>query len=293
MNPRRWPVLGVVSLLASVAWATAGIETSPVLRKGVLTVSVGDYQVDFREAAAWTLGSVFFRKEQLLNYTGANQTVINVKQPVQAGPEAWIGSSHGGENIRSVVLKVDGKPFPLEDSFSAPSGDEYQMVKESEIGPYLVITETTVTADGLRESISFRAQRAADDVRYLYVFMHCWNVALNEWMAFLSDGTEIAETFPFDRVNLLKQDIRGLALYSPEKGVGAVMVYPEAYQGDPGHSNFLAGWPDRHNKHYLRMRPDQVAGRTFVAHIRGFAALSDDWRGEARRMVFPDKEPAP
>lgn len=282
--------LGLSLLLAAAAGATT---EAPALRKGVLTVFAGDYKADFREAAAWTLGNMFYQGKLILNYTGANQMVVNMKRPDQASAEAWVGSSHGGEVIRSVVLKVDGKSYPLDESFAAPGGEKYQLVKESEIGPFLVMTETTVSAEGVRQDISIKEKEAADETRYLYVFMHCWNPSLKEWVAFLPDGSEIAETFPLERTNLLKQDITALALYSPEDGVGAVMRYPEAYQGEPGHSNFLAVWPDRHNKHYLRMSPGQVAGKTFSADIQGFSTSEENWKAEAKRLARPDEKTAP
>lgn len=269
-------------LTSSVRGETGDV---PDLEGEVLTVAVGDYKVDFRQPAEWTLGNVLYKGKPLLNYTGANQTVINVKRPVQAGPDAWIGSSHGGEILHSVVLKVDGKPYPLGESFAAPAGQEYQLVKESDIGPYRATTETTVTADGVREVISLSEREASDQVRYLYVFMHCWNASLKEWLATLPDGSEVVDTFPLERTNLLKQDITSLAVYSPENGIGAVMRYPEPYEGEPGHSNFLACWPDRHNKHYLRVRPDQVADKNFVCEIQGFSALPENWKDEARHIA--------
>lgn len=282
MNRRLF--LGMLCLPLIAGWTLAETGDVPDLQGDVLTVAVGDYKVDFRQSAEWTLGNVLYKGKPLLNYTGANQTVINVKLPVQAGPDAWIGSSHGGETVHSVVLKVDGQPFAVNESFAAPAGQEYQLVKESDIGPYRVTTETTVTADGVREVVSFTEREAADQVRYLYVFMHCWNSALKEWGATLTDGSEVVDTFPLERTNLLKQDITSLALYSPENGIGAVMRYPEPYEGEPGHSNFLACWPDRHNKHYLRMRPDQVTDKKFVCEIRGFSALPEDWKDEARQV---------
>lgn len=279
------PFVAVLLLLLPCPAAFAEKGDPPSLEGGVLTISVGNYKVDFRQAAEWTLGNVQYQGKPLVNYTGANQTTINLRQPVQAGPDAWVGSSHGGETIHSVVLKVDGTAHPLDEHLAAPAGSEYCLAKESDIGPYRMIAETTVSAAGVRQVISLGEREPSDEVRYLYVLMHCWNSSLTEWSATLPDGSEIRDTFPLERVNLLKQDIMRLVVYSPQNEIGAVMVYDTPYEGEPGHSNFVACWPDRHNKHYLRLRPDQAAGQSFACSIVGFEAFPDDWTDKAREVA--------
>lgn len=253
----------------------------PKLKDGVLTLDVGDYAMDFREQAAWTIGNVSHMGAPIITYTGGNQSVINVVRPVQADPEAWIGSAHGGEEVESVVLRVNGEEFPITNPLTAPPGEEYTLVKKSRIGPFQCLTETTLNARGVEQSISFNADQPMDEVRYAYVFMHCWHYRLSEWLAVLPNGERMQENFPSERSTSLEQDISMLALYSPVDKVGVVMAYERPYEGDPPRRNFLNNWPERHNKHYFRTSALQMNGTIYKCRIEAFSTSPDTWVDKA------------
>lgn len=258
---------------------------NPELSAGVLTLEAGDYKLDFREQAAWTIGNLIFRGQTLISYTGGNQTVINVVVPVQTDPAAWIGTSHGREEIESVVLQVDGVDYPLGEGFSAPAGDKYVLLKKSRIGPYTCLSATGFSAEGVTQQLQFAAEGGVDEVRYAYVFMHCWGHQLNQWLAVLPGNFVVQERFPEVKATSLKQPVLALALFSEASGIGALLEYDKPYEGEQGHSNFLINWPNRHNKHYLRVTPEQLAGSQFFCRISGFNSSVEEWPQRVEQIL--------
>lgn len=273
----------IFTCTCALALASANAD-EPTLKNGTLLLKTGDYTLDFREKAAWTIGNFTYMGKTLISFTGGNQTVINVVRPVQTDPEAWIGSAHGREEVESVVLRVDGKEFPITSSFSAPQGEEYTLIKKSRLGPFLCNTETRLNAGGVEQTISFQADKSIDEVRYAYVFMHCWNYRLEDWLALLPDGEKLQDRFPTDQTTSLKRDISALALYSEADELGVVMTYEQPYEGDPLHSNFLINWPERHNKHYFRTLAKQMDGSTYKCRIEGFSATPGGWVEKALEL---------
>jgi len=278
--------------LACVFALVSAKAAPPQLKNGILKLAVGDYVMDFHEKAAWTIGNVSYMGGPIITYTGGNQAVINVVRPVQTDPEAWVGSAHGREEVESVVLRVNGEEFPITDPLAVPPGEEYTLIKKSRLGPFQCRTETTLNARGVEQNISFNADQPTDEVRYAYVFMHCWHHRLNEWLAVPPNGEKIQEKFPDEKSTSLKQDISMLALYSPSDEVGAVMAYDQPYEGEAPHHNFLINWPDRHNKHYLRTSAAQMNGTTYKCRIVGFSSSPDTWVEKAVELgktLWPPK----
>lgn len=283
MRTPQHVVLAGLALLTLLCHSKAA--QAPELKSGVLTLYAGDYRVDFREAADWALGRIEYKGHPLVSYTGSNQSVINRRMPDQTSPEVWVGGAHRGERIDSLVLKVDGREHSLETPITFPLGSVYEFVKHSRLGPVGYEVATEVSARGIRQRMSFTSLDSLDGLRYAFPVMHCWAAAMNDWFALLADGKSVRGSFPEERGRHLKADIKALALYSASGGYGAVMIYAAPYQGEHGYHNFINNWPGRHNKHYLRMSPGQLAQAELGVFIAGFTATASHWTEVARSLI--------
>lgn len=260
--------------------ATAVETGSAQLNDKGLEVQIGDYRVEFREQAHWTLGRVYYKGKTLISETGANQTVINIKRD-KDDPERdpWIGTGHGKEQVSYVALEVDGVRYPLGDApLPQVSGQTFRMLKKTIIGPYALESAVTVSAEGVDEDFAFTVIGDTSAVRYMYVFMHCFDTAMSDWRALLPEGGVATGTWLKDGSMTLKRDIAALTLFSQSEDMGAVVVYPEPYVGAPGHSNQLWNRPGD-NKHYLRIHPPEAIGETFRlrSQLIGYSATEADW----------------
>ncbi len=252
-----------------------------------LHIEVGDYEVQFRESAAWTMGRVLYRGKALISETGANQTVINVQRaPDDPEQDPWIGTGHGREVVKAVYLEVDGRRIPLDRDLPRLEGETFRVIKDTLIGPFRAWTEVAVTADGIEEDFRFEVVGDTSTVRYMFTFMHCFNAFMDRWSAHDGDQIVDAGVFGTDGSMSLNKDIQSLILYSESEGVGAVVAYPEVYRGAPNQSNQLWNRPID-NKHYFRIIPPARKGEVFRLRCRvaGFEASPLDWKEVGRRQV--------
>ncbi len=265
--------LGIVAATALLAPVAVAKSEKPV------KLRVADYEVAFAPDAAWTVATLSYRGEPVIVRTGANQTVLNRKVPQQSGPEAFIGTGHGGEEILSITLTADGKA--VADPAKAPPAKEYVFEKKSRIGPVLNHTRTVLNAEGLGQTVTITPEGDTGIVRYFYLFMHCFTPQSTEWHAILADRRVISDAFPPEKQNSLMEDVHGFALYLPAWGKGIAVTYPEAYAGQEGYSNVLINWPGRHNKHYFRVKPGQAFAKTYRCWVEVFEAQPGDWKQKA------------
>lgn len=270
-------LFGVVVATAMLAPVAVAKSEKPV------ALRVADYEVTLVPDAAWTVGVLKHQGEPVIVRTGANQTVLNRKVPQQSGPEAFIGTGHGGEEILSITLTADGKA--VANPAKAPPAKEYVFEKKSRIGPVLNHTRTVLNAEGLGQTVTITPEVDTGIVRYLYLFMHCFTPQATEWQAILADRRAISDQFPAEKDNSLKEDVHGFALYLPGFGKGIAVTYPEAYAGQEGQSNVLINWPGRHNKHYFRVTPEQAFAKTYRCWVEVFEAQPGDWKQKAAATI--------
>lgn len=260
----------------------------PVLTNDTLRLSAGDYSVEFSEEGCWTMNWLKFQNRTLLMDTGANQTVVRLEsqEGVPASLE-WVGTKHGGEQIESLTLIVDGEPYPVMQPFNAPAGSEYTFEKVARYSTMRGTWRVTLTAEGVRQSATFEAVESTDNLRFAYVFMHCWNPGLRQWLAILPDGEERSGEFadPNKASKALEADISALALYSKQNEAGAVVVFKEPYRGINERHNFISYRPRYYTKHYLMVNIRELTSRTYESFIRGFDADAGDWEDVAKSMI--------
>ena len=274
----------MIRTLLGIAVATAMfVPVAGAKSAKLVPLRVADYEVTFAPDAAWTVATLSHRGEPVIVRTGANQTALNRKVPQQSGPEAFIGSGHGGEEILSITLTADGKA--VSDPAKAPPAKEYVFEKKSRIGPVLNHTRTVLNAEGLGQTVTITPEGDAGIVRYFYLFMHCFTPEATEWHAILADRRPISDAFPAQKENSLKEDVHGFALYVPGSGKGIAVTYPEAYVGQEGYSNTLINWPGRHNKHYFRVTPEQAFSKTYRCWVEVFEAQPNEWKQKAAATI--------
>ncbi len=258
--------------------ANPAAAAPPTLKNGILTVQAGDYTVDFKEQSAWTIRSVTYKGTPLIAPSGGNQAVLRLPDPERKDP-LFIGNVHGGEQIESFTLIVDGQSYPVAEGMRAPESDEYLLVKASLMGPIRYDSKVKISPQGVEENASFHAESDPVGAESIYAFMHCWAPEMSQWIAVLDDQQQEEGTFRFDGSNTLKRDIRLLAVWSDTTGVGAVMTYDEPYEGKPKLHNFI--WNrQRDSKHYFQVSIEQALARTspYVCRIVGFQASPQEWK---------------
>ncbi|MFA9478759.1 hypothetical protein ACERK3_10670 [Phycisphaerales bacterium AB-hyl4] len=278
-------------LVASEAAAAPSSTGRAWLTESYLHVAIGEYEARFAKASAWTLAAVSYRGEELLNETGAYQSVLNVEveKTGDERPDPWIGTGHGKEVVVSLSLEVDGEPYALSEHETGPwerSGRSFTLVKESDLGPYRHTARVELNENGLSEDMHFEFQGPEMSINFMYVFMHCFGKQLEQWYVERADGQRQHGTFLSDNSFSLRRDIRWAAMYAPELKMGVVYAYPEAYAGDPPDRNFFWNRP-HHSKLYLRVMPPQGEGVSFSYRVRlsGFEASNDDWNAVAERLA--------
>lgn len=247
-----------------------------------LHVETGDYHVRFWEKAAWTLASVNYQGHSLLTHTGAYHSVLKVRGE---GKSEWIGSGHGGEQIESLTLEIDGVAHPIGPELSV-TGTTFTLIKVARMGPYQHTARVAISPEGITKHLDFRMIGPPLPIEQMYALMHCFSKAAEHWLVEKTGGEEERGTFTSDNQFTLRQDIRWAAVYAPTLGVGMTYVYPEVYAGHPPLRN--AFWNRKNdNKLYLSVMPSQEAGATFGYQVRlqGFVAAPDTWEGAARARL--------
>ncbi|MCP4639293.1 MAG: hypothetical protein GY851_02600 [bacterium] len=274
-------------VLALAASAAASAEEAPsgtaAVKDGVLDIRVGDYRVTFVDSVAWTLREAWYKDKPLLLKTGWQQTVINVAVP--KGEDPWIGTGHGKEVVESIELDVAGAAVPVVNDLSV-TGPAFTVRKHSRLGPYAHVTNVTVDADGITEAFEYEVVEDASDVNFMYVFMHCFINETRDSIAYLKDGTEERGAFQDDMSFSLHKPARWITVYSPDKELGAVYVYPEPYDAKGGKANMF--WHRSYdNKLYFQILPEKELGKRFAYTVRlqAFTAPEGEWESTARAAV--------
>lgn len=285
MSPApRIPILAIVLSVAASHVLCA--DTAPALKNGTLSLRAGDYRIILKEKSSWTMIRLDYRQALIVGATGANGPVANLKAaPGATRADAWSGTGHGGEQVESVVLEVDGVAHPIVEPFTPPAGAVYAVVKKSRLGPLEQTSRLELSAKGVRESYQFKAPEGTGDINFLYPFMHCFNKQMTHWCARLANGETREGQFLGDDSWSLQQDVAWLAVYSEELDAGVVVTYAEPYPGS-GFKNVFRN-RDIDNKHYFRADPAVAVGKTapYICTIRGFKATKDDWHAVASDLA--------
>lgn len=279
------------SLLGFAAWIMSGVAACAGLAKwngDQLVVTAGDYQVEFRDDCARTIGRILFRDEIIVNRTGAHQAVINVKG--KENPREWIGTCHGGEEIEAFDLYVDGKP--AEPGVSA-KGSGFKVVKKSRLGPVAYLSEVEISEQGIRQVATFERTALEPDVNMLYPFMHCWSKNFTHWLAVKDDGIE-EDVFYGDNRYLLDKDVLAFVAFDEKRKIGAYYRYPKIYGSNgrlKGKANRLWSRPIDH-KLYLRVDGPKQVGEVqkYECRITAFEADAAGWKEKAQALMGKEGE---
>ncbi len=259
----------------------------------ILTVSNLVLTVTLSEKAYWTIREIHSGGTLMVGAYGANGAVANVK-PAARPPDnkdSFMGTGHGFETISSYKVTLDGRDVDLK-SGEGLSARVVTLTKISKIGPLdqIAVIEFPASGDRLVEQTRFTANcTLADNLNFVYAYMHCNDNALTDWLAWLdADKTIEGRCVSDDRSYGLQRDVRAVALFGPEIGKGLVYTYPEVYAGG-AKGNFF--WDRvRDNKLYFRPRIPGVinlAGDTVLYEltIMPFSATTSDWREQAKKCL--------
>ena len=279
-------VAALMMFVSAAAAANAGqVDNGRAWIEGeFLNVVTDDYHVRFWKKAAWTIASVKYQGHPLLTHTGAYHSVLKVMN--EDGKSTWIGTGHGGEEIQSLELIVDGTPHPFSEEMAPVAGSTFELVKTSMLGPYLHTARVEVGEGGIIEDFDYQMHGEPVDMDRMYAFMHCFNNQTQPWLVGLDDGTEVEGEFLDDNSFTLKKDIRWAMVYAPSMEAGIAYAYPKAYQGHPPLRNAFWNRPND-NKLYLTVLPSQEKDATFnyTVHLKGFTAPQQDWKSAGRAAL--------
>ncbi|MDD2710436.1 MAG: hypothetical protein PHV34_20850 [Verrucomicrobiae bacterium] len=290
-----------VFLLACAGGTGAGAETPGWTAKSLVKgkgnrveVRNKDLMVDFGEPVAWTICNIRYQDCEIVGEHGYQGTVVNVRLKEAGAKKAgWIGTGHGLEQIKSFAALVNQSNQVL------AAGAEYRggtvaIRKESNIGPFDLVSETlfSATGDHFVERHQYKVlEDLGERFNHLYAFMHCHNNKLTHWLALLGEGKEEqGEAVKDDNANSLKKDIKAIVFYGPEIQKGVVYVYPEVYEGCSKPSkNFIWDRP-KDNKLYFCpeiKRRGYKAGDSFeyAVAVIPFSAGSEDWKTKGRELA--------
>lgn len=287
------PLLVAMAMLALAGHSAWAQQSAPApgkasgkawMEKDRLCIAAGDYVVRFWEKAAWTLCAADYKSKPILITAGAFQSVLKIRGK-DGGKSQWIGSGHGGEDIQSITVEVDGSSRPLESGFSA-TGSVFTVVKVSQLGPYKHTARVRVAPDGITEDLHYEMAGQPVDLEVMYAFMHCFTNDTRQWIAGLGGEQEERGEFADDNKFTLKKDIRWAMVYAPSSGVGMVYAYPEIYRGNAPLRNAFWNRP-RDNKIYLSVMPSQEPGAKFdySVRLRAFEAPEAQWEAAGRKVL--------
>lgn len=260
------------------------VGSPPVLENGVLTFQIGEYKLDFQEGSGWTIGWFRYRDIPIISFTGSNQTAIKFINDPTPEDDAFLGGGHGGEEIISLEVEVDGKSFPLE-NLNAPSGKSFVFKKHSRLDGYECLTYTRLGADGLEQRIEMRGEQVPENIQYVFIMMHCFTPQFLEYLGVIDEMTHVDGHLRGERERHIRSDLSGLGLFSESEGLAVVMKYKENYLGYEGNSNFINNWENRHNKHYFQVRPDSVLEQVYQNTIRVIETDTESWKKEVEAQI--------
>ena len=259
----------------------------------LLTVSNRVLTVTLSEKSYWTIREIRSGGTLLVGAFGANGAVANVK-PAARPPDnkdSFMGTGHGFETISGYTVALDGRDVDLKPG-EGLGARAVTLTKASKIGPLdqIAVIEFPESGERLVERTRFTANcTLADNLNFVYAYMHCNDNALTDWRAWLdSEKTLDGRCVKDDRSFLLRREVRAVAIFGPDIGKGLVYAYPEVYSGGPK-GNFF--WDrTRDNKLYFRPRiPGAInlAGDTVMYEltVMPFAASAEDWREQAGKRL--------
>ena len=246
--------------------------------------------VDFDEKVAWTLRNIKYMGDEIVGVHGYNGSVASAKLRKEDAHCRWIGSGHGGETVKSFLIFVDGKQTQCEPEAEF-SGREVVLRKQSNLGPLDHKAEIIFppSEDYIIEKHSYKVlEDLNDNFNYCYVFMHCSNNSLDQWLVLLAEGKELeGVTDKSDGSFQLASDIKAIIFYSQAMKKGVAYVYPEVYKGAGTFKNSI--W-DRKNDNKLYFRADvETMGRKvgdtveYRLKVIPFSAEPDEWKEKGKR----------
>ncbi|MBN2307766.1 MAG: hypothetical protein JXR94_02275 [Candidatus Hydrogenedentes bacterium] len=273
----------VLAIVLASACPAADGPGSARCGQGMLHIQTGQYSVKVFENVAWTMRDVDYAGRKLLVPIGWQQSVLRVNAP--EGEDPWIGTGHGREEVESVQVIADGTAHDLREGLEV-TGERFTVRKKSWLGPYHHTSDVTIGPDGFHEEFSYSVEKDTSQVKFLYVFMHCFTNDTETWIAGLPDGEEMRGTFKDDMSFSLKRDVRWVMLYAPSTEIGAVYAFPEVYASRNSEGNML--WNrDRDNKLYFQVAPSTTIGDSFSysVRLRAFTAGEAEWEAVARGIL--------
>lgn len=286
MNKKFTAISIVLSFLAAAACAAAD-ESAWAVKQTQTRVEFdsGSLFLDFEESCAWTMRNMKYKGRNIIIPAGWNGTVLQAKGK-------WFGTGHGGEQVKSLDILLNGVDIVEFDGASPVR--EARMIKESNIGPLDLRVEIVFPESGDRivEKHTYTVvEELPGKFNFLYAFMHMNDNAFNQWLAILEAGEEVEGVAgKGDNKFSLGRDIKGLIFYNEAAETGVAYVYPEVYAGADSFKNSI--WDRaRDNKFYFR--PEVLAkgykpGDKFAFTIKviPFQARPGDWRAKGRDLAM-------
>lgn len=254
-------------------------------------ITAGDLEVEFAPELAWTIKWVAYKGAPLITPTGYNGTVINGWIDKDGVTHKWVGTGHRGEIIKEIVLKVDGKDYPLTrdgetsvpDNFTV-QGKMFSLAKKSIIGPYLCDTLLKFNTDSIDESVNFNLIENEAKISLIYVFMHCFANDTDQWVTEVQ-GEILKDCFRNDNTNALKKDIRWIGIYSSKTQSGLVYVYPEIYKGTRKDSNFIWNRPSDNKLYFDAQIDKKKKDFSFAVSLVFFRSPEKEWLNRAENIL--------
>lgn len=166
----------------------------------------------------------------------------------------FLGTGHGGEYVFAVTLEVgrgpsgrfnllsgehaqrhpsssgssDGGVPPIPPAgITFEAGTPLSVIKESQIGPFTVLENTTLTSSGLVVTVNGTVAYANSGplVNFMYPCMTMFARPYRQWIAAAANGTELRGHFLADDSMTLNQDIRWAAVFTPGTEKGSLREY--------------------------------------------------------------------
>jgi len=253
-----------------------------------VTVSVGDYRIEFRDPGAWTFGKIWYGDTQIGLDNGWSGLVL--RRP--GGGFVGTGHTEGGlEKIQSARLTVDGKEVALE-AKARYQGKHARLEKVSRIDNLKLEAVYEITPEGIVET--HRIETHEDQpVVTVYAFMHPWTPATKAWMAEVAGGKivtgplESMKRVPGARLWQIVKDVRWTAVYDPAAKLSVILCYPELYKGK-GVRTGIWDLEHYHKQYYQPYANETIAKgtkRTFRCRIWCVRAEPDAWQGAVRESI--------
>ena len=253
-----------------------------------VTVSVGDYRIEFRDPGAWTFGKIWYGDTQIGLDNGWSGLVL--RRP----KGGFVGTGHtegGREEIESARLTVDGKEVALE-AGGTHRGKHARLEKVSRIDNLKLEAVYEITPGGIAETHRIEAVRDQPVVT-VYAFMHPWTATTKEWMAegaggkIITGPLESKKRVPGARLWEIVKDVRWTAVYDPTAKLSVILCYPTLYKGKGVRTGI---WDLRHyHKQYYQPYANETitkgTKRTFRCRVWCVRAEPDAWQEAARDSV--------